>query len=165
MGQMEIERKFVLGRIPHDIIADCRGEQIRQGYLLHDENCELRIRQRDDHYWMTVKQGTGLSRFEQECEIPELQFNMLWPLTQGRRVEKTRYSVPVGEHLFEIDLFSGALSRLIVLEVEFPNIEASRQFAEPDFIVLEVTEDRAYKNAVLAHRGLPESFLQWNEDH
>jgi len=165
MGQMEIERKFVLGRVPDDMIAGCRGEQIRQGYLLHDENSELRIRQRDDHYWMTVKQGTGLSRFEQECEIPETQFNMLWPLTEGRRIEKTRYSVPVGEHLFEIDLFSGALSRLIVLEIEFPDVETSQLFTQPDFIAREVTEDRSYKNAVLAHRGLPESFLQWIKDH
>lgn len=165
MGQMEIERKFILARVPDDIIADCAGEAIRQGYLLYDDGRELRIRQRGDHYWMTVKQGQGLSRHEQECEIPEAQFNMLWPLTQGRRVEKIRYSVPVGKHQFEIDLFSGALSGLIVLEVEFPNIEASQVFVEPDFIAFEVTEDTAYKNAVLARQGLPKTFLQWNKGH
>lgn len=165
MGQMEIERKFILERVPEKLIAKNQGEQIKQGYLLHDEHCELRIRQRGDQFWMTVKKGTGLSRFEQECEIPETQFAMLWALTDGRRIEKTRYAVPVEEHLFEIDVFSGTLSRLIVLEVEFPTIEASQLFTEPDFIAFEVTEDSSYKNAVLAHRGLPESFLQTIKEH
>ncbi len=160
MGQLEIERKFVLEQIPRQLLAGLAGERIRQGYLLRDREVELRIRQREQDCFMTVKRGSGLARHEQECTIPAAQFAMLWPLTGGRQLEKTRYTVRQGEHLLEIDVFAGRLEPLVLLEVEFPTIEAAQAFDRPAFIKFEVTADRAYKNAALASRGLPESFIR-----
>lgn len=160
MQTVEIERKFVLMQIPEALLQGVQGEQIKQGYLIREQDCELRIRKRDEKYWMTIKRGGGLSRIEQECPIPEPQFEMLWPLTVGRRIEKIRYAVKQQDHLYEIDLFKGALAPLIILEVEFDSLKASRDFEMPSFAAFEVTEDESYKNARLAVSGLPESYLR-----
>ena len=156
--QLEIERKFIVSQLPQGLLENAVGEEIKQGYLILKDQRELRIRKRDNEFWMTLKQGDGLERFEQECSIPNTQFFMLWPLTEGKRIEKTRYLVENADHVFEIDVFSGSLEPLIVLEVEFNSVEASRKFKVPDFVEKEVTEDKTYKNAVLATDGLPKLY-------
>lgn len=157
--QLEIERKFIVSQLPEGLLEQAVGEEIKQGYLILENQRELRIRQRNTQCWMTLKEGSGLERLEQECQIPDEQFKMLWPLTKGKRVEKTRYLVESGGHMFEIDIFSGTLSPLLILEVEFSSVEASQKFRVPDFVKTEVTEDKNYKNAALATCGLPESFF------
>lgn len=156
MTNLEIERKFLLSEAPAEFLSGASGEEILQGYLIVDQNRELRIRRRGQSCWMTLKQGDGLARYERECRIADEQFDMLWPLTEGRRVEKTRYAVENSSLTYEIDIFSGALAPLIMLEIEFDSIQASADFTPPESVIKEVTEDKNYKNASLALRGLPE---------
>ncbi len=154
MKHVEIERKFLLRSVPQELIAKTEGESIRQGYLLSGDS-ELRIRERAGICTMTVKRGAGLERFEQECVIPQQQFEMLWPLTEGQRIDKVRYAVPRGTLIYEIDIFNGDLSPLQILEIEFNSVEASQEFIAPDYVEKEVTDNKAYKNAALALKGLP----------
>jgi adenylate cyclase len=46
----------------------------------------------------------------------------LWRLTVGRRLEKTRYRIPLGRLTIELDVFHGKLRGLIVAEVEFASM-------------------------------------------
>lgn len=158
--QLEIERKFVVSHLPEELLEKAVREEIKQGYLILEDQRELRIRQRNNQYWMTLKEGSGLERFEQECQIPDGQFKMLWPLTEGKQIEKTRCLVENCGHVFEIDIFSGTLAPLLVLEVEFSSTKESQKFRVPDFVEKEVTDDKNYKNATLAIDGLPKSFFQ-----
>ena len=114
--------------------------------------------QKGGDYYLTVKQGSGLSRNEVEIAITEPQFDALWTLTAGKRVEKTRYDYQDSGSLIEIDVYTGDLSPLMVAEVEFTNENESRVYAVPAFFGAEVTEDKSYKNASLAVRGIPESY-------
>ncbi len=155
MPQYEIERKFFLTRKPVELLTGVQGEEIRQGYLLLEADRELRIRQRAGQCSMTLKSGQGLKRQEQECAIPRSQFEMLWPLTAGRRIEKVRYAVRWQGYDLEIDLFSGTLAPLMVLEVEFATVAAAMDFVPPEFAGRDLTADKAYKNAALASHGLP----------
>ena len=155
MSQYEIERKFILTRKPAELLAGIQGEEIRQGYLLLEADRELRIRQRAGQYSMTLKSGQGLKRQEQECEIPRSQFEMLWPLTVARRVEKVRYALRWQGYDLEIDLFAGVLTPLMILEVEFATVAAAKAFVPPEFAGRDLTADKAYKNAALAIHGLP----------
>lgn len=159
MTQKEIERKFILSEHPVELLQGIIPERISQGYLLLEGDRELRIRKRGENYRMTVKQGVGLVRTEHEWPIAVEQFDCLWPLTEGRRVEKLRYAVPWNHWTLEIDLFEGPLSPLMLLEIEFADLQDSRAFTVPDFVVAEVTNDKAYKNAMLATRGLPDAFF------
>lgn len=152
---IEIERKFLTDRLP-DSLDSHPHTPIRQGYLIATENgIELRIRQKAERFFQTIKMGEGLSRTEIEIEISADQFNVLWPHTTGRRVSKIRYKVPVGEHTAEVDRFDGDLLGLEMVEVEFSSVAASQRFAPPDWFGAEVTEDKRYKNKWLAENGIP----------
>ena len=158
MVQNEIERKFLIDRLPQGLLAGAAATRIRQGYLLIEAERELSLRQRGSQFWLTEKQGQGLKRLEQEVPLDAIAFEMLWPLTVGRRLEKTRHLVMHGDLCLEFDIFSAELSPLILLEVEFTSVAASRDFNLPAYVAREVTEDPAYKNARLALCGLPKSF-------
>jgi CYTH domain-containing protein len=104
---------------------------------------------------LTVKHGAGLVRGEDEVPISAALFAALWPLTEGRRVEKTRHLVPLGAVVAEVDVYAGALEGLLTAEVEFPSEEASRSFTPPDWFGDEVTGEARYANQSLALDGKP----------
>jgi adenylate cyclase len=149
----EIERKFLVSAIPGEA-----GEAtpILQGYLpLTSDDAELRVRRKGDATVLTVKHGRGLDRGEQEVAISAEVFDALWPLTEGRRIEKRRYEIPHAGATIELDEFGGDLEGLLVAEVEFDSTEASERFDPPAWFEGEVTDDSAYSNRALAERGRP----------
>src|SRR5919197_174218 len=112
---MEIERKFLVEQLPPEL-EGARARRIDQGYLALDEGAEVRLRRHGDELSLTVKGAGGLSRVEEEFDLDERQFESLWPLTKGRRVEKTRHELPGG---IEVDVYDGALAGLVIAEIEF----------------------------------------------
>ncbi len=150
---VEIERKFLLDSLP-DAARLATPERIEQGYLPGTELVERvrRVTAADGgiRYWRTVKFGTGVSRFELEEETTRAVFQALWPLTEGRRVDKHRHVVPDGAHKWEIDGFAGR--DLVLAEVELES--EGEEVTIPDWlaphVVREVTGEDAYVNANLA---------------
>jgi adenylate cyclase len=153
---IEIERKFLVDRAPAELPE---GEPIDQGYLVVGEDgVEVRIRRRAGTTTLTVKSGPGMVRTEEELPIEERRFESLWPLTDGRRVTKTRHLIPLEDGLTaELDVYSGAHDGLLTAEIEFPSIEASEAFAPPAWLGREVTDDARYANQALALDGRPPS--------
>jgi CHAD domain-containing protein/CYTH domain-containing protein len=148
----EIERKFLLDHLPaFDHPASVA--EIEQGYLPGERIVERirRVRKdRKDELFRTVKEGTGITRLELEEPLPADLFAQLWPLTDGRRVRKRRYSIEDGNVTWEIDEF---LDRELVLaEVELPS--PSTEVSPPEWlrphVLREVTDDSAYTNYRLA---------------
>jgi adenylate cyclase len=116
----------------------------------------VRVRRREGSATLTVKGAGGRSRVEEELDIDGERFERLWPLTEGRRIEKTRYEIPAGDGLtIELDVYSGDLAGLIVAEVEFDSEDAADRFSGPDWLGREVTDDKRYKNQRLACEGRP----------
>ncbi|MBC2604559.1 CYTH domain-containing protein [Pelagicoccus albus] len=150
----EIERKYILHRLPAEI-ENAVCYELRQGYLASGES-EVRLRDKAGTFTLTCKQGSGLERVEEEIKLSEEQFSRLWPLTEGKRIEKRRYQVPYGAYTIELDRFSGALHPLLVAEVEFASVEESKSFRAPPYFGQEVTEDKRFKNRSLAEYGLPQ---------
>jgi CYTH domain-containing protein len=153
---MEIERKFLIADPPD--LGDTEGDPIEQGYLalVDDEGgAEVRLRRKAGRHLLTVKAGRGRSRAEEEIELDSHAFERLWPLTEGRRVTKTRYRLPCGARQIELDLYSGDLAGLAVAEVEFPDEGAADAFEPPPWFGDEVTGDHQYLNETLATRGRP----------
>jgi adenylate cyclase len=153
---VEIERKFVLPGPPPGLGEHPSG-RIEQGYVAIDENgTELRVRRKADKRILTLKAGSGLVRTEEEWELDEPRFAALWPLTDGRRVVKTRYDVPLEHGLTaEVDVYEGALDGLVTADVEFTDEAAGAAFAAPAWLGTEVTGDKRYANRALAVSGLP----------
>jgi adenylate cyclase len=149
----EIERKFLVPESPADI-ERARATKIDQGYLAIDGAVEVRVRRRDGDAVLTIKGGGGRARAEEEIGIDGERFERLWALTEGRRIEKTRYEIG-DDPLIELDVYGGALDGLVVAEVEFPSDEAADAFRVPPWFGREVTDDPRFKNQRLAGEGAP----------
>ncbi len=148
-GAAEIERKWLVKESP-DLSRHKRVEII-QGYLAAGvDGVEVRLRRMDDKFFETVKTGAGLQRGEIEIEISKKQFRKLWPATQGKRLEKVRYTLKWHGKNLELDLYQKKLSGLMVAEVEFKTRKHAEEFSPPPWFGKEVTEDEAYQNAKLA---------------
>jgi CYTH domain-containing protein len=146
----EIERKFLVADLPD--LGKLPAKQIEQGYVTAPgDTTELRLRRKGSDHFLTVKSKGGLARAEHEVGLSQQQFDELWPLTQGRRVEKTRHTgtLPCGTQ-FELDVFSGALAPLVLVEVEFATLAAAHGFVPPSWFGADVTDDSRYKNHALA---------------
>ena len=153
---MEVERKYLLAGRP-DGLETAPASRIEQGYLAIDPaGAEVRVRRRDEKTLMTIKSGIGLVRAEEEFAIDGERFERLWPLTEGRRVVKTRYLVPLeGGLTAEVDEYEGALEGLWTVEVEFADERAAHAFTAPAWMGEDVTDDKRYANRTLATQGRP----------
>jgi adenylate cyclase len=152
----EIERKWVLPEPPPELGGRER-RRVEQGYVaLDDAGAEVRVRRAGETLTLTIKSAPGLVRVEEEIPLGEAQFASLWALTEGRRVVKTRYLVPLeGGLTAEVDLYEGDLAGLVTAEVEFTSEAASAAFAPPGWLGREVTGDGRYANRALAVAGAP----------
>jgi adenylate cyclase len=153
----EIERKFLVSKAPDDL-ASYPAESIEQGYIVVEGPVDVRVRRRGDRTLLTVKSGAGRVRLEEEFEIDERRFASLWPLSDGRRIAKIRYSMPGdGGLTIELDVYAGDLAGLVTVEVEFESEAASDAFDPPDWFGPELTDDMRYANRALAVHGPPPS--------
>ena len=144
----EIERKFKVTELPAGL-DDTPHRPVAQGYLATG-HVEVRLRRAGDETFLTIKSGDGLVRAEEEMAIERERFERLWPLTEGRRIEKVRHLITHGDRTIELDVFGGANEGLVIAEVEFPSEEAAYAVEGPDWFGEDVTGDPAYRNATLA---------------
>lgn len=153
---MEIERKFLVRQLP-DGLDRSQSTRIEQGYLaIEPDGTEVRLRRSDGETVMTVKAGRGRSRSEEEIAIDAESFARLWPLTGGRRLEKTRHLIPTeAGRTVELDVYSGPLEGLVIAEIEFGSEEEADAFRKPGWFGPEVTDDPRFKNQQLACQGAP----------
>jgi CYTH domain-containing protein len=149
----EIERKFLLDAVPA-VVEGHTPTRIRQGYLAITDDTEVRVRSRGGDRVLTVKGGRGLVRREVSIPLTAEQFDELWPLTEGRRINKQRWVIPSDAVELEIDAFDDDLDGLVIAEIEFGSEEASAAFVTPDWFGREVTDDIRYRNAALATEGM-----------
>lgn len=121
-----------------------------QAYLSRDPDRIVRIRLAGERAWITIKgRAHGPARPEFEYPIPaEEARQILDHLSLPGRVEKTRYRLPHKGHVWEIDVFTGALAGLVTAEVELTSAEEPVHL--PPWIGQEVTDDPAYSNSALS---------------
>lgn len=154
----EVERKFLVKEFPFRL-DNYPCVDIEQGYLDGTSDAlHVRVRRADERYLLTLKHGSGIVRTEVELELDAAQAGALWPLTSGRRLAKTRYSVPLGEYQADLDVYKGRLAGLILCEVEFGTLEEAERFDVPDWFAQDVTSDSRYGNHSLAQLEAPPEF-------
>ncbi|MBE9136304.1 CYTH domain-containing protein [Nodosilinea sp. LEGE 07088] len=147
MGQ-EIERKFLV--VGDSWRSGASGELMCQGYIPTEDARTVRVRQVGDRAYLTLKgPAKGLIRLEFEYPIPVADAQaILTTLCQPPLIEKTRYRLPQGGVVWEIDEFWGDNQGLIIAEVELTSPD---QFVElPAWIGADVSHDPRYLNANLA---------------
>ena len=146
---IEIERKFL-------VLSDAfkseafNKSHIVQGFLNSDKDRIVRVRLRDNEGFLTVKGKPceeGLARFEWEKQITKSDAEALLQLCEEGMIDKIRYEIKAGYHVFEVDEFFGANDGLIVAEIELNNV--SEVFEKPDWLGKEVTGQSQYYNSQL----------------
>lgn len=146
---IEIEHKFLL--------RDDRWRQqversipMRQGYLMSNSRCSVRVRLADGKGFLNIKSGTlGIQRSEYEYPIPSAEAEeLLDTLCEKPLLEKTRHLVRHHGHLWEIDEFAGANAGLAVAELELDRPDEI--FVRPDWLGEDVSHDVRYYNSQLA---------------
>lgn len=148
---VEIERKFLLVADSWRPMAD-DGKTIRQGYIITENHCSVRVRIRGDgKCTLTTKlPRSGVSRYEFEHDIELRDAENLMDLCSGHVVEKTRYKVEHAGDIWEIDVYDGANAGLVVAEIELDRED--RDFDLPAWVGEEVTGMERYQNSALARR-------------
>lgn len=144
---VEIERKFLV--LKEKLPPLHNGELIFQSYVPTSNNSTVRVRLCGATAFLTLKGPThGISRAEFEYPIPAVDAHeMLTRLCSPGAIEKTRYKVLNDGMIWEIDVFAGVNSGLIVAEIELES--ETQQFKRPEWVGAEVSADMRYSNQAL----------------
>ena len=149
MKNLEIERKFLL-RSDDFKQESFKQERIIQGFLSSVPERTVRVRLIAEVGFITVKgigNEAGTTRFEWEREISKLEAESLLEICEPGIIDKERYFVKVGEHIFEIDEFELDNKGLVMAEVELKHEEDL--FEKPKWLGEEVTGQKKYYNSSL----------------
>jgi CYTH domain-containing protein len=153
----EIERKFLVTTTEF-LSENTKSNRIVQGYLNSNPDRTVRVRIKGNKGFLTIKgkgNESGTTRFEWEKEIPITEANQLLALCEEGVIDKIRYEIPFGKHLYEVDVFEGDNTGLIIAEIELN--DENESFEKPNWLGAEVTGDERYYNAFLSNS----SYKNW----
>lgn len=156
---LEIERKFLVVDETWREQAD-DGTAFRQGYLIGSEQASVRVRIEGETAKLNIKSATlGIRRQEYEYAIPLSEATeILDTLCQTPLIEKTRYHVNHEGFVWEVDVFGGDNTGLVVAEVELP--DESTPLPLPEWVGQEVSGEKRYYNVCLVEHP----FCNWSEE-
>lgn len=157
MKNTEIERKFLILNLEFKKEA-FKKERIIQGFLSSVPERTVRVRLIADAGFITVKgigNESGTTRFEWEREISKQEAESLLEICEPGIIDKERYFVELGEHIFEIDEFALDNKGLVMAEIELKNEDDL--FEKPHWLGEEVTGQKKYYNSSLVKHP----FLHW----
>lgn len=146
---IEIERKFLVK--DKTALDFSTFSNIQQSYFIKNDDFSVRVRILDDIGFITIKKRiNSIEKFEFEYQIPISDATTLINLSSAQIIEKTRYRIHEGSQLWEVDVFKGRNTGLIVAEIELTSI--SQKFKKPQWLGKEVTNSRKYGNSELSIR-------------
>lgn len=146
---LEIERKFLV--VGDFLPFVTRKVQIAQAYLCVSKERTIRVRVKGEEAFLTIKgasNANGFSRLEFEYPVPVEDARQMIRLSPFPIIEKERCYVPVGQHVYEVDIFHGEKEGLVLAELELES--ETETFEKPDWLGQEVTGDERYYNAFMA---------------
>lgn len=149
MKNLEIERKFLILNDDFKQMS-FKKERIVQGFLCSVPERTVRVRLMGDQGFLTVKgigNESGTTRFEWEKEISRQEAENLLNICEEGIIDKKRYYVQVGDHIFEVDEFALDNNGLVMAEVELKHEDDL--FEKPDWLGQEVTGQKQYYNSNL----------------
>ncbi len=147
---LEIERRFLASSAA---LPWCRdGVVIEQGYLRADGRLTVRVRIAGDRGVVTIKgRRNGCSRLEHETPVSLSGARaLLTRIPQPMKLLKTRYRIEVAGLTWEVDVFAGLNTGLILAEIEIE--DPAQPIPLPHWVGREVTRDPRYSNSQLARR-------------
>ncbi|MDH6230603.1 adenylate cyclase [Mesorhizobium soli] len=153
----EIERKFLVASEDwREAVVEVLPMQ--QFYLATAPDRSVRVRLRQGIAILTMKFGVkDRVREEFEYPIPMAEAEEMRAFAIGRVIKKVRHKVRHRNHIYEIDVFEGDYSGLVIAELETPDDVPDEDL--PAWLGREVTGEAAYYNASMALRERPGDML------
>jgi CYTH domain-containing protein len=148
MECVEIERKFLVDIEEWVKFPKPQPVHVKQGYLTNTPDITIRLRVKGKKGFITVKGATkGISREEFEYEIPADDVEEMVRVFKTQLLSKWRYTIAFAGHLWEVDVFEGNLTGLILAEIELKSED--ERFQMPPFVGEEVSDNPEYYNSNL----------------
>lgn len=154
-SHVERERRFLVdvGRCPE--LSDAAAIRIEDRYI---SGTRFRLRRMTD-----LASGRIVLKLSKKYDVPdvlarpmvtayltEAEYDLFAAMV-ARPLTKTRYAVTEISGTFGIDVFAGALTGLVLAEIECADEPAIRKVQAPGWAVREVTHDERFQGAALAN--------------
>jgi adenylate cyclase len=153
---LEVEVAYLAASLPPGLEKCPREDMIDIYFPDTVEHPKLRIRQKGDSYELTKKTqadpNDAGAQYEENVALTADEFAAL-AKGHGRKVAKTRYFLPYGGRTAEVDVFSGPLQGLVIIEIEFETVAERDSFAKPDFCSADVTQVDFIAGGMLAGKS------------
>lgn len=149
---IEIERKFLVKDSSYKNEA-FNSIRIVQGFLNTHPERTVRVRIKGNKGYLTIKgkgNATGTTRFEWEKEIKLTEAEALLQICEKSVIDKIRYEISAGSHIFEVDEFHLDNQGLVIAEIELN--EEQETFIKPKWLGIEVTGNVKYYNSQLSKK-------------
>lgn len=145
---IEHERRFIVDQPTWRAYAT-DPTPITQGWLVHEDGVQVRVRLGEDWGSMACKASIGAEEEGRRIELESMIDVEHARELLGRcplRLEKIRWHVSHGPYTYDVDEYLGALAGIVTAEVEDPGSD----FTPAPWLGREVTGEEAWSNAGLA---------------
>jgi CYTH domain-containing protein len=152
----ELELTFLVKNLPDGVLTSPSKELLDIYIPAHTEHPTLRIRRAGDHYEITKKEpieaGDASRQLETTIPLSAGEFEALNSVS-GKRVEKIRFFYEEAGVTYEIDVFRGELSGLVLADVEFTSVEEKAAFQMPSWCLADITQETFIAGGMLCGKS------------
>lgn len=140
----ELEKTYLAKYLPKGFENSPSREIIDLYFPQSSEHPKLRLRKKGSKIELTKKQpvnnGDASHQIEQNINLNDDEYKALSKLP-GKVVQKIRYEYSYNGQIAEIDVFTGSLKGLVVVDFEFDSLEDKDSFTMPEFCLADVTQE------------------------
>lgn len=151
--ELELELTFLAKELP-DGIKTVKPTRITDIYIPDTpEHSHLRLRQKGDKYEITKKmpiaEGNASEQIEQTIPLTKDEFIAMSSCSK-KRVVKDRYNIEIEGKMAEIDVFTGDLKGLVLMDFGFNTVQEKSVFKMPGLALVDVTQEEFIAGGLLA---------------
>lgn len=140
--ETELELTYLVKSIPKEVTGVSPSHLLDIYIPDTPGHAHLRLRRQDDRCEITkktpIKDGDASAQVEQTISLSKDGFEAL-AIASQKRVAKDRYKMQIDGSKAELDVFTGKLAGLVLIDFEFDSLDAKASFTPPDFILADVT--------------------------
>lgn len=153
---IEYELTFLAKEIPKEIQHSLPTRLVDVYIPENAAHPHVRLRRKGNTYEITKKvplAADDLSEHsEQTIPLDQTEFESLAG-GHNRLVEKDRYSVVIQGYPAEVDVFSGKLEGLVLIDFEFSNAADKQTFTPPSCCLANVTQEEFLAGGILSGKS------------
>ncbi len=153
--RIEFSRRFLLTDLPEPLTRASAHRQFFDNHLTQTRLFLRQIRTPQTREWKrlfvqqaAVADGDFSRQFISEVELSQYEYEVL-AVFEGNELRYNRYFDDFENKKIAIDLYLGGLWGLIIASVNFEDESEMQNFAPPEFVFAEITDNEMFQGAKL----------------